>query len=90
MCAGSLRWMKVPRPESFETTLGQAASRVMPARQADRPCWRKVFQHAGVLQDEGHVGTGFGESRGVRHLRREDLQVEAEAIVGEPRDVALD
>ena len=43
-----------------------------------------------MLQDEGHIGTGFGEPGGIRHLRREHLQVEAEAILGEPGDIAPD
>ena len=62
----------------------------MPRAPGGAALRRKVFQHAGVLQDEGHVGTGFGESGGVRHLRREHLQVEAEAVLGEPGDVAPD
>ena len=51
---------------------------------------RQVLQHAGVLQHEGHVGTGLGEVGRVLHLRREDLQVEDSAVVGEMRDIALD
>ena len=43
-----------------------------------------------MLQDERHVRTGFGEPGGIRHLRREHLQVEAESILGEPRDIAPD
>ena len=35
-------------------------------------------------------GTSGGKSRGARHLRREHLQVEAPAVVGKPRDIALD
>ena len=33
-------------------------------------------------------GQASRELRRVRHLRREDLEVEAPAVVGEPRDVA--
>lgn len=43
-----------------------------------------------MLQDEGHLGAGFGELRGIRHLRCEDLEIEAPAVVGEMRDVAAD
>ena len=43
-----------------------------------------------MLQDEGHLGAGFGKARGVRHLRREYLQVKTPAVVGEPADVAPD
>ena len=51
---------------------------------------RKVFQHAGVLQDEGDIRTGFGEAGRILHLRCEHLQIEAEAVIGEPRDVTAD
>ena len=43
-----------------------------------------------MLQDEGHLGTGFGKARGVRHLRREYLQVKTPAVLGEPPDIAPD
>ena len=49
---------------------------------------REVLQHAGVLEDEGHVRAGSGERGRAGHLRREHLQVEAPAVVGQPRDVA--
>ena len=51
---------------------------------------RQVFQHAGVLKDERHLRTRFGKVRGVGHLRREHLQIEAQAIVGEISNVAAD
>ena len=50
----------------------------------------QVLQHAGVLQDERHLRARGGKLRGARHLRREHLQVEAPAVVGKRRDVALD
>ena len=43
-----------------------------------------------MLQDEGHIGTGFGEACGIGHLWCEHLQVEAETILGKPRDIAPD
>ena len=51
---------------------------------------RQILQHAGMLQHERDLRTGLGKAGGVRHLRREHLQIEAPAIVGEPRDVAAD
>src|SRR5882724_6596993 len=48
----------------------------------------QVLQHSGVLQHERDLRTGFGEVGRVRHLRREHLQLEAPAVVGEARDVA--
>ena len=87
MCAGSLRWMKVPRPESFETMFGWPASRFMPSRHAAPALRRQILQHAGMLEDEGDVGIVGGEPRRVGHLRGEDLQVERPAMVGEQADI---
>lgn len=41
-----------------------------------------------MLQDEGHVGAGLDELVRRRHLAREHLEVEGEAVVGEAGDVA--
>src|SRR5882757_9545184 len=48
----------------------------------------QVLQHSGVLQHERDLRTGFGQGGRVGHLRCEHLQIEAPAVVGEPRDVA--
>jgi hypothetical protein len=87
MCAGSLRWMKVPKPESLHD-VGRPASAAMPARQAARPRGREVLQHAGMLQHEGHAGAGGGEARRPPSARRRPAG-RSPAIVGQPRDVAL-
>src|SRR3979490_2491611 len=49
-----------------------------------------VLQHSGVLQHERDLRTGFGKAGRVRHLRREHLQLEAPAVLGQPRDVRAD
>ena len=51
---------------------------------------RKVFEHTGVLKHERDLRARFGKVGRVGHLRRKHLQVEAQAIVGETADVALD
>ena len=68
----------------------QRARRTMPARHSARPARRKILEHAGVLQHEGDLRAGLGKVGRVRHLRREHLQVEAQAIVGKMTDVAPD
>ena len=54
------------------------------------PLARKVLEHAGVLQHEGHLRAGLGEIGRVGHLPGEDLEVEAPAVIGETGDVAAD
>ena len=81
--------MKVPKPDSLATTFGRRARRAMPARQRSRPssvvsssmpaCWRtKVRRRARI-----------GEVAGALHLAGKDLEVEAQPVVREARDVAL-
>ena len=81
--------MKVPSAESFETIFGLRREKphaVAPARPTVR---RKVFQHAGVLQDERDLGRAGGKFGCALHLAGKNLEVEGPAIVGKVRDVFL-
>src|SRR6516165_961356 len=53
------------------------------------PDWGEVFQHTGVLKNEGHSRAARGEFRRALHLPGEDLEIEAPNVVGEARDVSL-
>jgi hypothetical protein len=86
MWAGSQRWMKVPKPDSFATTLGggKLGHGGAPCRAARR---RWCLQHARMLQHEGHTRAGVGQ-RSARHLPAKTCRSKR-AVVGQPRDVAL-
>ena len=59
----------------------------MPSRHAFPTRLGEVFEHAGVLQDEGGVRKIRREPRRARHLAAEDLQVEGKIVVGERRKI---
>ena len=82
--------MKVPSADVLDDDIrlrGERRHAGAPVRPA---LLGEVLQHAGMLKDEGHLRARGGKLSGARHLRREDLQVEAPAVIGERRDIALD
>ena len=60
----------------------------MPARQAARPASDRSSSMPACWRMKVTSGQARASSAAVVHLRREDLEVEAPAVVGEPRDVA--
>ncbi len=88
MCAGSFSWMKVPKPDSLQRTLGAAASRPIASRHSRLALVGEVFRHPRVLEDERHVRARLHQPQGRLHLPGEDLQVEHHVVAGEAADIA--
>ena len=49
---------------------------------------RKIFEHAGMLEDECHAGCFRRQRCRIRHLACEDLEIERPAVIGEPGEIA--
>ena len=78
MWSGSLRWMKVPRPDSFDDDVRLCApAGACPRRHASRPSSDRSSSMPACWRMKVVCGKSCGEPRGAVHLRREDLKIEA-------------
>ena len=89
MWSGSLRWMKVPSPDSLQTTFGRAASSRMPPRHCAQPAGERSSSIPACCSTKVTLGQAVGEFAGTGHLAGEDLEVEAPAVVSKLGDVLL-
>ena len=88
-CAGSLRWRKVPRPESFADDVGAGGEALHACAPRCEPSGVRSSSMPACCRTKVTLGQAIGELRRPRHLAGEDLEIETPAIVRKPRDVAL-